>query len=95
MAFSNRRDVGGLSSSAVIVLIQSHVKIEQAMVGTVDGVNMVFTVPNSDSVYNNMITIYVGGGELEPPNDYTINSATQVTLTNPPTTRPQCSYVTQ
>jgi hypothetical protein len=67
------------------------------MVGTVDGVNKVFTVPTG-SVFGSFLTIYVGGGELEllnTPADYVVNSATQVTLQNAPSTRPYCSYVSQ
>ena len=95
MAFSNRKDQSGVTSSQVITLIQSKVKIQQAMVGALAG-NTVFTVPNGDSVFNNMITIFVGGGENElGSGDYTINSPTQITLTHAPSTQPYCSYVAQ
>lgn len=95
MAFQNRKAGGGVTTSQVITLIQSYVKAQQTMVGNADGVNLIFTVPNGDSVFNNMIDVFVGGGKLTPTADYTVNSPTQITLTNPPTTSPECTYIKQ
>jgi hypothetical protein len=99
MAFSNRKDMSGITSAAVIVLIQSHVKLQQFMVGALGG-NVTFTVPNGDSVYNGYIDIFVGGGKLTQgtsiaPADYYMSSATTAILTNAPSTQPECSYVAQ
>ena len=103
MAFPNRRIAGGISQAAVIILIQSKVKLGQIMIGALGG-NATFTVPNSDSVFGSAgayyINIFVGGGKLtqgtvSTPADYYMSSATTAVLTVAPTTQPECSYVAQ
>ena len=92
MAFSNRKDItgGGVTQAQVITLIQSHVKLGQAMTNISPGV---WSLPNSDVAFSTFVDIYDGGGLLTYGTDYTFAGGTTATFVHGPTGTPTADYV--
>lgn len=97
MAFSNR-SVSGLSSASVITLIQQNVVISEALTGTLDGVNTVFTT--SSAVSGTSIDVFSNGAEQTAGGvDYTFSLTNTVTFVVAPVSsgvggqQPRATYV--
>jgi hypothetical protein len=74
MAFSNRRDAGGVSGGA----IAAHMAIGVVPTGTIDGSNAVFTVP--DTVISSAIDVFVNGVLQSPLLAYTFTLGNTITF---------------